>query len=261
MERNCKTLASYNLIIRRSVFICKLEISRPECYKLTMDEGGRGYDVPPTYRIKRDPALKVVQARPLGYRRDEPLIKRFSRRILVPLGLATLFGIGAYEVVQQAGDQSRPGETQPYHQNVWADQIRQELDTKTFREGEELRKDVAVAAGSEPPIEWVNDEPRLSTSVEVYDGYPSPYIMSENGSFIDFTPTLGRIELGTVLPEVLMVDGMGVNDLQEYVPTRYGAFKAGNLTIIGNDGNPVKTSPDQIAVVNASFLESPQPQQ
>ncbi|GEM_PF-3058704 len=221
------------------------------------EPGGNNYDRP------KDPALRKIQARPLGYRRPEPFIKRLSRRVLVPIGLAALLGIGTKVAIDQARptwDQGKPGETQAYHQNVWADQIRQELDTKTFREGEKLRKNVTVVEGSEPPLEWVNDEPRLSTSVEVYDGYPSPYIMNNNGDFIDFTPTLGRIELGTVLPEVLMVDGMEV-DNQQYVPARYGAFKAGDLTIIGNDGNPVKTNPDQIVTMNASYLVSPeQPQ-
>jgi len=85
-----------------------------------MSEGSTG-----RYERPKNPQLKSVQAKPLGYRRDKPFIGRLSRRFLVPLGLATLLGIGAYRAVQQVGDHNRTAEIQPYHQNTWADQITQ----------------------------------------------------------------------------------------------------------------------------------------
>lgn len=231
----------------------KFAISKLECYKLTMDEGRRGGYDESQYKKPDNVALRVVQARPLGYRKPEPFIERVSRKAITPL-LIALGLVGAAKAlpnIQPAWDQSRPGETQPYHQNTWADKVRDKLNgTLPYEEGERLRKEVMVVDGGQPPLEWINNEPKLSDSIEVYDGFPSPF--NGRGEPVGI---LGRIKLGTHLHDVLMVDGTEIDDLQKPREARYGAFKVGGLQIIGRDGKPVDTNPDRIVAINDRYLD------
>lgn len=219
-----------------------------------MSEVGTRYERP------KNPALKAVQARPLEYNnRSGSLRNRFSRRLLVPLGLAAIFGVGAgiYQAVQHTGDQSRPGETQPYRQqNPWEELIVKKFGKEVpLDEGERIVEKMIVAERDDRATEYIDGEIRLTDTVEVYD-YPAPYNPASGEPVLP----IGRVKLGTELGNVLMTKGIeidyapGATNGPEPLEATYGAFRVGDMQIIGRDGNPIETNSSKIVAISGKFL-------
>lgn len=197
----------------------------------------------------------------------EPRLERFSRTRGLPIALFLLGAVvgskAAIQIIEQNEDTSmKPGATEQFHQNPWADEVRIRIQQKNPNEGEKIKKDLMVTDGGEPQVEYVDNQPVLTDSVEVYIGFPSPiYPEGDN-----MTPS-GRIALGADIDKALMTDGIiidyepGSDDGLKPIRARYGAFEKGNLEIIGSDHKPLDLDPRTIIAIPATNLAPQNPQQ